>query len=60
MYNCVQSLALMGSRLVSHAGAFVPAKQLAALSASPAIGAATAMSRTLQHLARPYAATPKA
>ena len=58
VYNRVQSLAFMHGRLASHAGAFVPAKQLMALPATPAMSAAVAVSRTLQHLARPFAAAP--
>ena len=58
VYNRVQSLAFMRGRLASHAGAFVPTKQLAALPAVPAISADVALSRTLQHLARPFAASP--
>ena len=50
VFNCVQSLALMDNRLVAHAGTFVSAKQLAALPATPVIGAAAAVDRTLQHL----------
>ncbi|KAA9338251.1 T9SS type A sorting domain-containing protein [Hymenobacter busanensis] len=57
VYNRVQSLAFAKGRLASHAGTFVPVKELMALPASPAISAATAVSRTLQHLA---ASTTKA
>ena len=58
VYNRVQSLAFMRGRLASHTGTFMPAKQLAGLPATPAISAAVAVRRTLQHLARPFAATP--
>jgi extracellular elastinolytic metalloproteinase len=58
VYNQIQSLAFMRGRLASHAGAFVPAKKLEPVTATPAITAATAISRALQHLGRPYAATP--
>ena len=58
VYNRVQSLAFLHGRLASHAGAFVPAKQLAALAATPALAASVAVSRALQHLDRPFAATP--
>ncbi|WP_216680325.1 M36 family metallopeptidase [Hymenobacter siberiensis] len=58
VFNKVQSLAFMGGRLASHAGAFVPAKQLAAVPATPAITATVAVSRALQHLDQPFAATP--
>ena len=58
VFNKIQSLAFLGARLASHTGAFVPAKQLTAVSATPAITAAVAVSRTLQHLNRPFAAIP--
>ena len=58
VYNRMQSLAFMSGRLANHAGSFAPAKQLAALPGTPAIAAAVAVSRTLQHLNRPFAATP--
>ncbi|MBH8558386.1 M36 family metallopeptidase [Hymenobacter negativus] len=58
VFNKIQSLAFVGSRLASHTGAFVPAKQFAGVPATPAITAAVAVSRALQHLDRPFAATP--
>ena len=58
VYNRVQSLAFVRGRLAAHAGSFVPAKQLAALPAAPALAAAVAVGRALQHLHRPFAATP--
>ena len=44
VFNKIQSLAFLGGRLASHTGAFVPAKQLAAVPATPAITAAVAVS----------------
>ena len=58
VYNQMQSLAFMNGRLAHRAGAFVPVKQLAALPATPGLSAAAAVSRTLQHLNLPFAATP--
>ncbi|MDB5234940.1 MAG: hypothetical protein JWR44_1933 [Hymenobacter sp.] len=58
VFNRVQSLALKDGRLAYHTGNFLPTKQLAALPATPAIAAAVAVSRTLQHLNQPFAATP--
>ncbi len=58
VYNRVQSLAFRRGRLVHHTGAFVPAKQLMAVPSVPALPAATAVSRTLQHLNLPFASTP--
>jgi hypothetical protein len=51
VYNQVLSLAFKGGRLVSHAGAFVPTKQLAAQPAAPTLPAAAAVRKALQHLA---------
>jgi hypothetical protein len=59
VYNQLQSLAFMGSRLAAHAGSFVPAKQLAALPAKPGISAAAAVSYALQHLRVADAGTPE-
>ena len=58
VYNKMQSLAFKSGRLAHHAGSFVPAKLLAALPGTPAISAAAAVSRTLQHLDRPFAVAP--
>jgi hypothetical protein len=58
VYNQMQSLAFMGGRLAAHAGSFVPAKQLAALPATPGISAAVAVGRALQHLRVAEAGAP--
>jgi len=58
VYNRVQSLAFNHGRLATHAGTFVAAKQLATQPATPGITAAVALSRALQHLDQPFAATP--
>jgi extracellular elastinolytic metalloproteinase len=58
VYNQVQSLAFKGNRLALHTGSFVPAKQLAALAATPGITAAAAVSRALQHVRGTATGTP--
>jgi hypothetical protein len=58
VYNQVQTLAFKGSRLALHTGAFVPAKQLAALAATPGISAAAAVGRALQHVRGADTGTP--
>ncbi|RYY20168.1 MAG: hypothetical protein EOO36_04035, partial [Cytophagaceae bacterium] len=50
VYNRMQSLTFKDSRLAAHSGNFLPAKELAPLSAKPAIDAARAVRLALQHL----------
>ncbi|RZK55397.1 MAG: hypothetical protein EOO59_10605, partial [Hymenobacter sp.] len=58
VYNRMQSLAFVGSRLASHAGNLVPAKQLAALPATPTVSAAAAVSLALKYLKAANTSTP--
>ena len=58
VYNQLQSLAFVGSRLASHTGSFLPAKQLAALPTAPALTAAAAVQLALQHLRAENTSTP--
>ncbi len=58
VYNQMQSLAFKNGRLVLHTGSFVPAKQLAGLSATPGITAAAAVGRALQHVRGIETVTP--
>ncbi|WP_165903690.1 M36 family metallopeptidase [Hymenobacter gummosus] len=56
VYNQILSLAFKGGRLASHAGVFVPSKQLADLAVAPGVPAATAVRKALQHLDASHAA----
>jgi hypothetical protein len=59
VYNQMQSLAFKGNRLALHTGAFVPAKQLVGLAATPGLTAAAAVGRALQHVRGTDTGTPK-
>ncbi|WP_133257115.1 M36 family metallopeptidase [Hymenobacter edaphi] len=50
VYNRILPLTFVRGRLAHHAGSFVPAKPLAALSATPAVAAAGAVSRAVRHV----------
>jgi extracellular elastinolytic metalloproteinase len=58
VYNHMASLAFANGRLATHAGNFLSAKQLAALTTTPALSAAGAVSRALLHVAPAAAVVP--